>query len=47
MCTYTPYVPTPPYRCDALTAEHDIYLTRDGRISLAGINKVRSALHGA
>ena len=25
-------------RCDQLTAEHDIYLTRDGRISLAGTN---------
>ena len=24
--------------CDELTAEHNIFLTRDGRISLAGIN---------
>jgi aspartate aminotransferase len=24
--------------CDALTEEHAIFLTRDGRISLAGLN---------
>jgi len=36
--------------CDALTSEHDIFLTRDGRISLAGINEgnvdtVANAIH--
>jgi aspartate aminotransferase len=36
--------------CDALTAEHNIFLTRDGRISLAGINEenvdyVAQAIH--
>lgn len=25
--------------CDVLTAEHFIFLTRDGRISLAGLNE--------
>ena len=36
--------------CDQLTAEYAIYLTRDGRISIAGINSanveyVASAIH--
>jgi|TARA_B100000524_G_scaffold15075_1_gene8231 aspartate aminotransferase len=39
-----------PEMCDQLTEEHAIFLTRDGRISLAGINpsnvdKVASAMH--
>lgn len=36
--------------CDALTADYAIYLTRDGRISLAGLNEgnieyVAQAIH--
>ena len=39
-----------PEMCDELTNEHSIYLTRDGRISLAGLNesnlaRVAAALH--
>lgn len=37
--------------CDTLTSEHFIFLTRDGRISLAGLNEnnaayVAKAIHG-
>ena len=27
-----------PEMCDALAAQHSIYLTRNGRISMAGVN---------
>ena len=38
------------HRCDEITAKYNIFLTRDGRISMAGINKdnidyVAGAIH--
>jgi aspartate aminotransferase, mitochondrial len=48
MFAYTGHVD--PTMCDALTKDHSIFLTRDGRISLAGLNqaniaRVAAAIH--